>query len=122
MGIKELIVKTLFGSVIREEVEKSSKQIVSHVPGISLTEGVLPDISFDVLDQMYEQTSWVRAVVSVICKAVTARGYSLVPVKPGADPKNAEVLQEFFANCNPNDTLLEILDLPFVFRRGELAA
>ncbi|HAM34570.1 MAG TPA: phage portal protein [Elusimicrobia bacterium] len=110
MGIKELIVKTLFGSVIREEIEKSSKQVVSHAAGISFDEGILPDIDFEIFNQMYEQTSWVRAVVSVICKAVTARGYSLVPAKPDADPKNAELLQEFFGNCNPNDTLLEILD------------
>ncbi len=110
MGLRERIVKALFGGVIREEVEKSSKQVVSHVPGLSLTEGVLPEIDFEVFNQMYEQTSWVRAVVGVICKAVTARGYGLVPAKPGADPKNAEILHEFFANCNPNDTLLEILD------------
>lgn len=110
MSLKARLVKALFGDVIRDEVEKSSKQIVSHVPGLSLTEGVLPDIDFEIFNQMYEQTSWVRAVVGVICKAVTARGYSLVPAKPGAAPKNAELLQEFFANCNPNDTLLEILD------------
>ncbi len=110
MGMRERLVKALFGDVIRDEVEKSSKQVVSHVPGLSLAEGVLPDIDFEIFNQMYEQTSWVRAVVGVICKAVTARGYGLVPAKPDADPKNAEILQEFFANCNPNDTLLEILD------------
>ena len=53
MGIKELIVKTLFGSVIRDEIEKSSKQVVSHAAGISFDEGILPDISFDVFDQMH---------------------------------------------------------------------
>lgn len=110
MGLRERLVKALFGDVIRDEVEKSSKQIVSHVPGLSLTEGVLPEVDFEIFNQMHEQTSWVRAVVGVICKAVTARGYGLVPAKPGADPKNAELLQEFFANCNPNDTLLEMLD------------
>ncbi|MBI2069441.1 MAG: phage portal protein [Elusimicrobia bacterium] len=110
MGLREKIIKALLGSVIQEEIKKSSKQIVSHVPGISLSEGVLPDIDFEIFNQMYEQTSWVRAVVSVICKAVTARGYAILPAKPNADSKNAEILQEFFANCNPNDTLVEILD------------
>jgi HK97 family phage portal protein len=100
----------LFGSVIRDEIEKAAKQIISHVPGVSLEEGILPDIDFEIFNRMYEQTSWVRAVVGVICKAVTARGYTLTPAKPGADPKSAEALQDFFANCNPNDTLLEILD------------
>lgn len=110
MGLRDRLVKALFGNVIREEVAKSSKQVVSHVAGLSFDEGVLPDIDFEIFNQMYEQTSWVRAVVGVICKAVTARGYSIVPTRPGADPKNAEVLQEFFGNCNPNDTLLEVLD------------
>jgi HK97 family phage portal protein len=110
MSLRDRLVKALFGGVIRAEIEKSSRQIVSHVTGISLDEGVLPEVDFEVYNQMYEQTSWVRAVVGVICKAVTARGYSLVPCRPNADPKNAELLQEFFSNCNPNDTFLEILD------------
>jgi len=110
MSLRERIVKALFGDVIREEVKKSSRQLISYATGISDAEGILPDVDFEIFNQMYEQTSWVRAVVSVICKAVTARGYSLTPSRPGADSKNAEALQEFFANCNPNDTLLEILD------------
>jgi HK97 family phage portal protein len=110
MGLKDSIIKTLFGRFIEAEIKKTSRQIVSHVAGISITEGILPDIEFDIFEEMYRQTSWVRAVVNVISKAVTARGYSIVPAKPNADPKNADVLQEFFANCNPNDTLLEMLD------------
>ncbi|HOX23251.1 MAG TPA: hypothetical protein PLL10_07285, partial [Elusimicrobiales bacterium] len=111
MGIRERLINALFGSVIRDEVQKSSKQIISYVTGLPTSiEGILPDIDFEIFNQMYEQTSFVRAVVGVICKAVTARGYSLSPAKANADPNNAEVLQEFFANCNPNDTLLEIID------------
>ena len=110
MSMTSKIVKMLFSSAIREEVEKSSKQIISYVTGISPEEGLLPDIDFEIFNRMYEQTSWVRAVVGVICKAVTARGYTLTPARPGADPKSAETLQDFFSNCNPNDTLLEILD------------
>jgi HK97 family phage portal protein len=110
MGLKERIAKALFGGVIQEEVQKSSRQIVSHITGFGSTDGVLPDIDFEIFNQMYEQTSWVRAVVGVICKAVTARGYTLVPLRADADPKNAEALAAFFANCNPNDTFLEILD------------
>ena len=110
MNIRERIVKALFGDVIEDEVRKSSKQVISHVMGLSGSEGILPDIDFEIFNQMYEQTSTVRAVVNVICKAVTARGYTVAPAKPGPDPKNAETLQEFFANCNPNDTLLEIVD------------
>src|SRR5258706_1356649 len=109
-NFKSKLIKTFFGKAIQDEIEKSSRQIVSQITGISASEGVLPDIDFEIFNQMYEQTSWVRAVVGVICKAVTARGYSVVPAKPNADPKNAELLSEFFANCNPNDTLLEILD------------
>lgn len=108
MNIKEKIVKALFGDFIRTEIEKSSKQIVTYISGKE--EQIIPEIDFDVFEQMYEQTSWLRAVVSVICKAVTARGYTLIPTKSGADPKNAEILNEFFSNCNPNDTFLEILD------------
>lgn len=110
MGIKERIVKALFGDAIREEIQKSSKQVISHSTGLSLAEGILPEIDFEIFNQMYEQTSWVRAVVGVICKAVTARGYSVSPSRPNAEPRSAELLQEFLANCNPNDTLLEILD------------
>lgn len=110
MRLKDRIVKFFFNGVIEEEIRKSSRQIVSHVMGLSSSEGVLPDVDFEIFNQMYEQTSWIRAVVSVICKAVTARGYALVPVKPNPDPKNAEVLSEFFSNCNPNDTFLEIID------------
>jgi len=112
MGIKDTIVKTLFGDLIKDEVQKSSKQVISYITGTAAsTEGVLPEIDFEIFNQMYEQTSWVRAVVSVICKAVTARGYSLTPIKANADPRNAEILHEFFySTANPNDTLLEIID------------
>ena len=110
MGIKTKLAKMLFPDVIADEVEKSSKQVISQIAGLPDTEGVLPDIDFEIFNQMYEQTSWIRAVVGVICKAVTARGYTLTPIKPNADPKNAEMLADFFAGCNPNDTLLEILD------------
>ena len=110
MKLKERIAKVFFGDVIAAEVEKSSRQVISYATGLSETEGILPDIDFEIFNQMYEQTSWIRAVVGVICKAVTARGYSLTPTKADADPKNAELLSEFFANCNPNDTFVEILD------------
>jgi len=110
MGLKDRIAKALFGDVIKEEIQKSSRQLVSQITGFGSTEGVLPDIDFEIFNQMYEQTSWVRAVVGVICKAVTARGYTLVPLRTDADPKNAQILSEFFFNCNPNDTFLEILD------------
>lgn len=110
MSLRERIVKALFGDIIGNEVVKASRQIVSHVPALSASDGVLPEIDFDVFQTMFESTSWVRAVVNVICKAVTARGYSISPSKAGADPRDAERLQDFFANCNPNDTLLEIID------------
>ncbi|HOX22213.1 MAG TPA: phage portal protein, partial [Elusimicrobiales bacterium] len=111
MDLKTRLIKILLGDAIRQEVEKSSKQIISYVSGLpSSAEGILPDIDFEIFNRMYEQTSFVRAVVGVICKAVTARGYSLSPAKTNAASDNAELLQEFFANCNPNDTLLEILD------------
>lgn len=32
MGLKNKLVKALFGDIIRAEIEKSSKQIVSYVP------------------------------------------------------------------------------------------
>lgn len=110
MSIKERLAKFLFPGVIKGEVEKSSRQVVSHVLGLSASEGILPEVDLEIYNQMYEQTSWVRAVVGVICKAVTARGYTLVPSKPNPDQRNAETLSEFFSNCNPNDTFLEILD------------
>jgi HK97 family phage portal protein len=108
--IRERLAKMFFPDVIKNEIQKSSKQVISHVLGLTANEGVLPDVDFEIFNQMYEQTSWVRAVVGVICKAVTARGYSLVPAKPNPDQRNAELLSEFFSNCNPNDTFLEILD------------
>ncbi len=110
MNLKSLIVKAFFGKAIREEIEKASRQVISQIGSISTLEGVLPDVDFEIFNQTYEQTSWVRAVVGVFCKAVTARGYTLSPTRPDADQRNAELLAEFFANCNPNDTLLEILD------------
>lgn len=110
MSIKDRLVKMFFGNVIDREVQKSSKQMVSHILGLSPGGAVAPDVDFEIFNQTYEQTSWVRAVVGVICKAVTARGYTLVPLKPDADPANVERLSEFFSNCNPNDTFLEILD------------
>ncbi|MCG3204344.1 MAG: hypothetical protein KCHDKBKB_01059 [Elusimicrobia bacterium] len=110
MGLKDRIVKAFFGDVLQREIQKSSKQMVSHVLGLVPSEGIYPDVDFEIFNQTYEQTSWVRAVVGVICKAVTARGYTLVPLRPDANPDHAELLTEFFANCNPNDTFLEILD------------
>jgi HK97 family phage portal protein len=109
VGIKERIAKALFADVITREVEKSSRQLISYLPGND-SSGVLPDIDFEIFNEMFEQTSWIRAVVGVICKAVTARGYSVVPTQPNADPKNAEILLNFFTTCNPNDTFVEILD------------
>ncbi len=110
MSIKDRIVKAVLGGVIEREVKKSSRQIVTEIGGSIPGEGYLPPIDFEIFQQTYEQTSWVRAAVGVICKAVTARGYGVVPSKPNPDPKNAEMLAEFFSSCNPNDTLLEILD------------
>lgn len=109
-NIRSRFIKAVFGKAIQSEIEKSSRQVISQLAGVTVFEGVLPDIDFEIFNQMYEQTSWVRAVVGVICKAVTARGYSIVPVKGNADQANAELLSEFFSNCNPNDTLIEILD------------
>src|SRR5258708_32502765 len=74
--------KTLFDNLRKEEFQKSSKQVVSQIYGLSSSQGILPDIDFEIFNQIYEQTSWVRAVVSVISKAVTARGWTLVPSKP----------------------------------------
>jgi HK97 family phage portal protein len=105
-----LAAKMLFNNLRKEEIQKSSKQIVGSIYGLSPTMGLMPDIDFEIFNQIYEQTSWVRAVVGVISKAVTARGWTLVPCKPNADPKNVELLTEFFLNCNPNVTFLEILD------------
>lgn len=110
MSFKDRIAKAIFGDVIDNEIKKSSRQIVSHVLGLTPNDGIYPEVDFDIFNQTYEQTSWVRAVVGVICKAVTARGYTLVPSKSNPDPANAEKLMEFFSNCNPNDTFLEILD------------
>jgi HK97 family phage portal protein len=107
---KSKLLNKFFGKAIQTEIEKASRQVVSQISTVSALEGVLPDIDFEIFNQMYEQTSWVRAVVGVICKAVTARGYTIVPTQPNADPQNAALLTEFFSNCNPNDTLLEILD------------
>ena len=110
MSIKDRIVKAVLGGVIEREIQKSSRQIVTEIGGSIPGEGYLPPIDFEIFQQTYEQTSWVRAAVGVICKAVTARGYGLVPSRPNPDPKNAELLAEFFSACNPNDTFLEILD------------
>lgn len=104
-----LIAKTLFGS-LHQEIQKSSKQVVPQLRGSLLDEGILPDIDFEIFNQIYEQTSWVRAAVRVIYNAVSARGYTLVPTNTGANPADAERLAEFFENCNPNDTFLEILE------------
>ncbi|PJB24070.1 MAG: hypothetical protein CO113_15925, partial [Elusimicrobia bacterium CG_4_9_14_3_um_filter_62_55] len=102
--------KDLLGA-LRGEVEKQGKGVQPHTTfGLSDRHGILPPIDFTVFDQMFEQTSWVRAVVGVITKAVTAKGWGLRPLSPDADPKNAETLREFFANPNPQDTFVEILD------------
>ena len=98
MKIRERLAKIFFPDVIKNEIQKSSKQVISHVLGLTANEGVLPEVDFEIFNQMYEQTSWVRAVVGVICKAVTARGYSLVPAKPNPDQANAELLMDFFSN------------------------
>ena len=109
MGIKASIVKALFGDVIKDEIEKSSKQIISYTSGYTMAQGIVPDIDFEIFNQMYEQTSWVRAVVEVICKAVTSRGYVLAPLTHTADQSQADKLRDFFENCNPNMTISEIL-------------
>ncbi|MBI4397408.1 MAG: phage portal protein, partial [Elusimicrobia bacterium] len=109
MGLKNWIVKTFLSGTIREEVQKSSRQIVEYLTVMPMAEGILPETDLAVYEQAYQQTSWVRAAVNVIERAVTARGFELVPTKPDADPKNGEALQEFFDNCNPNDTLMELI-------------
>ncbi|MHB2025138.1 MAG: phage portal protein [Elusimicrobiota bacterium] len=106
---KSAIVKMLFGDVIKDEIQKSSKQIISYTSGYTMAQGIVPDIDFEIFNQMYEQTSWVRAVVEVICKAVVSRGYVLAPLTHDADQGEAEKLREFFENCNPNMTISEIL-------------
>jgi HK97 family phage portal protein len=111
MELKDRFIRKFFGNIIKDEIEKSSKQIVYPIGGqATATEGILPDTDFDIYTQMYEQTSWVRAAVGVICKSVTARGYSFAPTKANANPTNADRLTTFFNNSNPNDTFLEIVE------------
>lgn len=109
MGLKQKIIKAILGDVIQEEVKKSSRQIIDFPFPVSETEGIFPQTDPSIFEETYQQTAWVRAVVNVIERAVTARGYQLVPTKPDASSNDAERLQEFFDNCNPNDTLIEII-------------
>jgi len=105
-GIAKTLLETLRGQIM-----KYAKGVQSSAAfGSWGRYGVPPPIDFFIFDQMFEQTSWVRAVVGVITKAVTAKGWNLRPLSPEADPANADILREFFNNPNPQDTLLEILD------------
>lgn len=108
------VAKDLFAALTKQAnemvIEKSSKQVIASPTGPgSKTSGILPDIDFEVFNQMYEQTSWIRAVVSIISKAVVARGWSVVKTDPNAKEADGEMLRAFFTDCNPNDTLSELL-------------
>ncbi|MFH1723796.1 MAG: hypothetical protein ABII00_04140, partial [Elusimicrobiota bacterium] len=102
------LAKALLGT-LRDQITKYSKGVPQQAV-FAGRHGVAPPIDLTVFDRMYEQTSWVRASVGVITKAVTAKGWSLHPLRPDADPRNAKSLREFFAAPNPQDTFVEILD------------
>ncbi|MFA5138347.1 MAG: phage portal protein [Elusimicrobiota bacterium] len=102
------IAKMLFAA-FRDQVVKQGKAVQRQAV-FSGKQGLYPPIDFNIFDQMHEQTSWVRAVVGVITKAVTAKGWALRPLRPDADPARADELKAFFSNPNPQDTLVEILD------------
>lgn len=96
--------------LLDSDLIKDSKSIRTQNLYVSDEQGVEPLISFSIFDQMYEQSSWVRAAVDVITKAVTANGWSLRPLLPDADLRNKARLMKFFETPNPQDTLIEILN------------
>jgi len=96
---------------LRAELVKQGKgQQTLAATSMGMNLGVEPDMPFKVLDEMHEQSSWVRAVVSVIVRAVTAKGWTLRPLTTDASPENEKVLRAFFNNPNPQATLVELLD------------
>ena len=100
--------------LVESEIAKSSRGIidVGDYSGVDEKQGAATPTDYEVLYQVYEQYSWVRAVVDVITRSVVSKGYDFVPTKEGSDPSRAnyDKLHEFFDNVNPQYTFIELLE------------
>ena len=67
--LKDRLVKFFFNGVIEEEIRKSSRQIVSHVMGLSSSEGILPDVDFEIFNfsQALSKSFCRLSTVSINC-------------------------------------------------------
>lgn len=96
---------------VEEEVEKSARQYIEVMGdgGTEEKEGKEQPTDYEVLYQLYEKVSYVRAVIDTIVRAVVSKGYSFVPTVANPNFNNKLRLETFFGNCNPQDTFIELL-------------
>lgn len=107
--IKEFLVKALFSDLIKKEIQKSSRQILPFVTEYEEKKGLEQPVSYEVLYQTYRDEPWVRAIIDLIEKACTALGYMLIPLVKNPSEEQFVILDAFFRNPNPNDTIMEII-------------
>lgn len=66
-----------------------------------------PPYDLNQLSQIYEQDNIARKCIDIFGNAVFANGYEIVSTKDD-DPKVQEI-KDFLENCNPDSTLIEVL-------------
>ena len=75
---------------------------------------LIPEVDYGDLFRIYLRVSTVRAVVDVIAKAATARGWILEPLIPEASKENRAKIERLLRTPNPEDTFNDILFQTFV--------
>jgi len=115
-NLKKSLALSFFGDTIKQEVTKakeeivrSSRQILPLITAQEKEKGIEPDVTEEVLWETYLSESWVRAIVDLIQKSCVALGYTLTPLSDKADQNHLIELDAFFKNCNPNDTIMEMV-------------
>lgn len=109
MWIRKAKLKTL----IADEVEKSSRQLIPVLDFQQAEEqGAKQEVDGEVIYDSYEKVSWIRASVDVITRSVVSRGYTFVESDDNekSTQEDLERLNGFFGNCNPQDTFEELLE------------
>jgi len=129
--MKAALIKWLAGSVIKEEIEKSSRAFIGTVgerispkqietrttPRIFDAQRGLyvlePESDYRDLWRTYKSSTWVRACVDLRAKSATSRGWFIEPTKEGASEAERGILEEFFNQPNPENTMHELLKAAF---------
>jgi len=110
------IIKNYISKKVEEGVKKEVEKVRKAARGIAAVSpmakeyGEPLEVDNETLWRCYKQDPYTRAMVDALINSVTAPGWTLIPRVENPDEKNKQILQDFFDNPNPQETMDEILE------------